>query len=169
MKVKSLIKELYSSPIGIMEVISTNNGIISINFSSLSKANDFKLVSASDSNASDNDNHTYSEETSIQLDEYFAGKRWSFNLKLDLQGTDFQKKVWQAMLEIPHGQTLTYGEIARKIGKPGSARAVGMACNKNPLLVIVPCHRVVGANGALTGYAGGLLKKQWLLTHEKVI
>jgi methylated-DNA-[protein]-cysteine S-methyltransferase len=102
-----------------------------------------------------------------QLDEYFKGKRDQFDVPLFFSGTVFQKKVWRALMRIPYGQTLSYGELAREIGKPKAARAVGMANNKNPLCIIVPCHRVIGADGSLTGYAGGLDKKKWLLKLEK--
>lgn len=101
-----------------------------------------------------------------QLAEYFAGKRTAFDLPLQPEGTDFQKSVWQALTEIPYGETATYGEIAAKIGNPKACRAVGMANNRNPIAVIVPCHRVVGAKGDLTGYAAGLDKKDFLLKLE---
>lgn len=104
---------------------------------------------------------------SMQLEEYFAGKRREFDLPLQPQGTDFQKSVWQALREIPYGETASYGEIAAKIGNPKACRAVGMANNRNPIAIIIPCHRVVGAKGALTGYAGGLDKKEYLLKLEK--
>lgn len=102
-----------------------------------------------------------------QLQEYFAGKRTMFDLPLAPQGTDFQKRVWQALCDIPYGETCSYGALAKTLGKPGAARAVGMANNKNPIGIIIPCHRVIGANGALVGYAGGLPLKQRLLTLEK--
>ena len=102
-----------------------------------------------------------------QLSEYFAGKRTKFDLSLDLKGTDFQLSVWRALLKIPYGETRTYGEIAKSLGKPGAARAVGMANHDNPVAVVVPCHRVVGHDGSLTGYAGGLHLKQALLSLEQ--
>jgi methylated-DNA-[protein]-cysteine S-methyltransferase len=101
-----------------------------------------------------------------QLGEYFAGERRDFDLPLRPRGTDFQQRVWQALLEIPYGTTRSYGWIAAEIGVPGAARAVGLANGQNPVSIIVPCHRVVGANGSLTGYGGGLPAKQWLLAHE---
>lgn len=106
------------------------------------------------------------EEAIAQLKEYFAGERREFTVKLNPAGTDFQKKVWDALCEIPFGQTCTYGEIADKIGCPKGSRAVGLANNKNPIAVIIPCHRVIGANGKLTGYAGGLETKEALLKLE---
>lgn len=102
-----------------------------------------------------------------QLREYFKGDRKIFTVPLKPDGTDFQQKVWKALTEIPYGQTISYGEIAEKIGKPGGARAVGNANNKNPIAIIIPCHRVIGANGSLTGYAAGLNIKKQLLSLEK--
>ena len=103
----------------------------------------------------------------IQLEEYFAGNRKQFDLPLAPKGTDFQKRVWKALTDIPYGETRTYGKIAAAVGNPKAARAVGMANNKNPIGIIVPCHRVVGADGKLVGYAGGMEKKEWLLNLEQ--
>jgi len=102
-----------------------------------------------------------------QLDEYFKGKRNSFDLPLVLHGKEFQVKVWNALQKIPYGETRSYGEIAAITGNPKASRAVGMANNKNPVAIIVPCHRVIGSSGSLTGYAGGLDLKQKLLELEK--
>lgn len=102
-----------------------------------------------------------------QLQEYFAGKRKVFDLPLEPQGTEFQKTVWTALTEIPYGETRSYGEVASAINKPRAARAVGSANNKNPLHIVVPCHRVIGANGKPIGYAGGLKAKEFLLDLEK--
>ena len=107
------------------------------------------------------------KEAFAQLSEYFSGKRKTFNLPLLLKGTDFQKQVWQALLKIPFGETRSYKQIAEAIGNPKAVRAVGMANNKNPLLIVVPCHRVIGANGKLVGYAVGLDKKEYLLRLER--
>ncbi|MCL2808440.1 MAG: methylated-DNA--[protein]-cysteine S-methyltransferase [Treponema sp.] len=106
------------------------------------------------------------KETAKQLDEYFNGKRKVFDLPLNANGTEFQKKVWQALQTIPYGQTCNYERIAVLIGKPKACRAVGMANNKNPIAIIIPCHRVIGKDGKLTGYAGGLELKQKLLQLE---
>ena len=106
------------------------------------------------------------KEAFRQLSEYFSGKRKTFNLPLLLKGTDFQKQVWQELLKIPFGETRSYKQIAEAIGNPKAVRAVGMANNKNPLLIVVPCHRVIGANGKLVGYAVGLDKKEYLLRLE---
>jgi len=101
-----------------------------------------------------------------QLEEYFSGERRSFDLELDPEASDFEKQVWTELQQIPFGTTTTYGEIARKLGDPGASRAVGLANASNPIAVIIPCHRVIGADGDLTGYAGGLWRKRWLLAHE---
>ncbi|MEQ8765259.1 MAG: methylated-DNA--[protein]-cysteine S-methyltransferase [Planctomycetota bacterium] len=105
-------------------------------------------------------------EAARQLEEYFAGRRHTFELKLNPRGTDFQKSVWRALLEIPFGGTTSYGELAKKLGRPTASRAVGAANGSNPIPIIVPCHRVIGKNGQLTGYAGGLPIKKQLLEHE---
>lgn len=102
-----------------------------------------------------------------QLQEYFAGTRTAFDLPLNPRGTEFQKRVWASIAEIDYGQTATYGAIAEKLGQPRSARAVGAATGRNPIALIVPCHRVVGVAGKLTGYAGGLDRKRWLLDFER--
>lgn len=102
-----------------------------------------------------------------QLAEYFAGDRRTFGLPLAPLGTAFQQRVWEALLRIPYGETWSYGRLARELGSPSASRAVGAANGKNPLSIVVPCHRVVGATGALTGYAGGTAAKQWLLAHER--
>jgi methylated-DNA-[protein]-cysteine S-methyltransferase len=101
-----------------------------------------------------------------QLDEYFAGERTAFELRLDLRGTPFQRRVWAALLEIPYGTTVTYTELAEAVGRPDIVRAVAAAVGRTPVPIVVPCHRVVGANGALTGYGGGLHRKQALLDLE---
>jgi methylated-DNA-[protein]-cysteine S-methyltransferase len=105
-------------------------------------------------------------ETERQLTAYFAGKRDAFDLPLDFHGTDFQKSVWHALLTIPFGETRSYGAIARQIGRPGASRAVGAANGRNPISIVAPCHRVIGSNGALTGFAGGLAAKALLLGIE---
>jgi methylated-DNA-[protein]-cysteine S-methyltransferase len=103
-----------------------------------------------------------------QLSEYFRGERTSFDLPLAFEGTPFQERVWRALYDIPFGETTSYGELARRISEPNwpGARAVGAANGQNPIAIIVPCHRVIGADGSLTGFGGGLPRKRWLLTHE---
>jgi methylated-DNA-[protein]-cysteine S-methyltransferase len=107
-------------------------------------------------------------ETERQLREYFSGERKSFDLPLRAEGTDFQKAVWNALREIPYGEAKTYGQVAAAVGRPGAARAVGSACHDNPIAVVIPCHRVLGSSGKLTGYGGGLDKKELLLDLEGV-
>jgi methylated-DNA-[protein]-cysteine S-methyltransferase len=101
-----------------------------------------------------------------QLSEYFAGTRREFDLPLRLQGTTFQTRVWRELTVIPYGQTWSYGQLAQRIDKPSASRAVGLANGRNPISILVPCHRVIGADGSLTGYGGGLERKRWLLAHE---
>lgn len=106
------------------------------------------------------------DDLTTQLTEYFSGKRKSFDFPLAPKGTAFQLAVWNALLEIPYGDTTTYAELARRIGRPSAVRAVGAANGANPIPVIIPCHRVIGSNGTLTGYGGGIERKQWLLALE---
>lgn len=109
------------------------------------------------------------EDAVYQLNEYFNGSRKIFNLDLNPQGTDFQKKVWKALLEIPYGKTNSYMQLSKTLGDPKAIRAVAAANGKNPLWIVVPCHRVIGSDGSLTGYAGGLHRKKWLLEHESPV
>ncbi|WP_340064375.1 methylated-DNA--[protein]-cysteine S-methyltransferase [Ascidiimonas aurantiaca] len=106
------------------------------------------------------------EDVVYQLNEFFAGERQSFSLRLNPEGTHFQKKVWKELQNIPYGETLSYLELSKRLGDEKAIRAVAAANGKNPLWVIVPCHRVIGSDGSLTGYAGGLWRKKWLLEHE---
>ncbi len=112
-------------------------------------------------------NHPVLRQAERQLREYFARKRREFDLPLEGYGTAFQQRVWRALAKIPFGRTWSYGELARKVGSPGAARAVGAANGRNPLSVVIPCHRVIGADGKLTGFAGGLKAKQQLLALER--
>ena len=109
------------------------------------------------------------KEAVLQLQDYFDGKRTTFTFPLNPSGTDFQKKVWQELLHIPFGKTCSYLELSKKLGDAKAIRAVASANGKNPLWIVVPCHRVIGTNGSLTGYAGGLWRKKWLLEHENPI
>ncbi len=104
-----------------------------------------------------------------QLEEYFAGERRDFDLPLQMHGTEFQRQVWQLLRDIPYGVTCSYGELARRGRNPTAFRAVGLANGRNPIAVIVPCHRVIGADGSLTGFGGGIDRKRWLLTHEHAL
>ncbi len=125
------------------------------------------LVAADCPDASSAEGHL--DRAEVQLGEYFAGTRRDFDLDLDPVGTDFQLRAWQVLRGIPYGRTLSYGEQAAEVGDPGAARAVGAANGRNPLSIVVPCHRVVAASGALTGFAGGLDVKAWLLDHERTV
>ena len=142
------------SPMGPVTVASTGKGIASIHF-----GNSVPAGAVTDPSAN--------YQTLEQLTEYFEGKRTQFDLPLDVAGTPFQKAVWNELLRIPYGETRTYGEIAKAIGRPGAARAVGMANHDNPIAVVIPCHRVVGRDGSLTGYAGGVHLKAQLLSIER--
>ncbi len=108
-------------------------------------------------------------ECAKQLEQYFNKQRQSFSLSLDTQGTEFQQAVWQALIAVPYGKTQSYSDIAIALNNPKAVRAVGAANGKNPISIIVPCHRIIGASGKLTGYAGGLKRKQWLLEHEGIL
>ncbi|MBV9798422.1 MAG: methylated-DNA--[protein]-cysteine S-methyltransferase [Solirubrobacterales bacterium] len=105
-------------------------------------------------------------DVAVQLDEYFAGARKAFDVPLELEGNPFEVQVWRELRRVPYGETISYGELARRVGDPGAARAVGLANARNPIAVIVPCHRVIGADGSLTGYGGGLERKRLLLDLE---
>ncbi len=140
------------TPIGNLKISGTEDGIRAVDFT-----DDFS-VSTSEIN--------FVADCVNQLDEYFQGKRTVFSVKLDLHGTPFQKKIWNELVKIPFGKTMSYMELAMNHGDVKAIRAVGLANGKNPVAIIVPCHRVIGANGDLTGYAGGLQRKKWLLDLE---
>ena len=148
------------SPVGLLKLVAGECGLAAI----LWENDDPKRVRLGP--LTENKNHPVLLETERQLNNYFAGKLKKFSLKFDFAGTEFQKEVWQALAAIPFGQTRSYGEIARQIGRPNAVRAVGAANGKNPISIVVPCHRVVGSNGQLTGFAGGLETKASLLKIE---
>ncbi|WP_339608922.1 methylated-DNA--[protein]-cysteine S-methyltransferase [uncultured Planktosalinus sp.] len=141
------------TPLGIAEIKGDEMGLVSISI-----LND-KIEYSSNVAPSLND-------AIQQLQEYFAGERKEFQLKLNPQGTPFQKKVWKSLLEIPYGDTTSYLKLSHFLGNKKAIRAVAAANSKNPLWIVVPCHRVIGTDGSLTGYAGGLWRKKWLLEHE---
>lgn len=143
------------SPLGLLQLTSNNRAILSVSFTD-------QKIPAPDSKHLPEILYT----AKIQFSEYFLGNRTSFSFPVCLSGTIFQKKVWNTVTLVPYGDTCTYGEIAKKIGNEAFTRAVGLANSKNPLLIIIPCHRIVGARGKLTGYSGGLWRKKWLLHHE---
>lgn len=143
----------YKSPIGVIEIKGNDEGIVSLYY--LEK--DTVSFETPDCLA----------ECVKQLDEYFKGTRKNFSLKLNVSGTDFRKKVWQKLQDIPYGETCSYLDIAKAIGDEKAVRAVGGANHNNSINIIIPCHRVIGSSGNLTGYGGGLWRKNWLLKHEK--
>lgn len=157
------MKLYYHSPIGIIELSGDEAGLQSCSFLSASSR---KVGQESEIEAKVKEAPAPLKEAWQQLDEYFAGCRQRFSLKLNLQGTPFQKKVWAELQKIPYGQTRSYGEIARACGYPGGSRAVGQANHHNPVVIIIPCHRVVGSDGRLVGFGAGLWRKKWLLQHE---
>jgi methylated-DNA-[protein]-cysteine S-methyltransferase len=148
------------SPVGELKLVASDKGLTAI----LWENDDPKRVRRG--TLIEDREHPVLKRAERQLQEYFAGHRTTFDLNLDFVGTDFQKKVWKALLAIPFGQTRSYAQIANKIGNPKAARAVGAANGKNPISIVAPCHRVIGSNGDLTGFAGGLDAKQYLLSHE---
>ncbi|WEG12862.1 methylated-DNA--[protein]-cysteine S-methyltransferase [Pullulanibacillus sp. KACC 23026] len=147
----------YESPIGFIEVIGTHEAIVSILFCEKDKKE----------NGVQTDTPPVLIECYNQLDAYFKGNRRDFTFPYQLEGTSFQKTVWEALIGIPYAETGSYKEIAVAIGNEKAIRAVGSANGRNKLSLVVPCHRVIGSNGKLTGYAGGLWRKAWLLHHEK--
>ncbi|MDB5054864.1 MAG: [Fe-S]-binding protein [Bacilli bacterium] len=164
----SIYYEEISSPIGPLVLCATENGLCHIEFATYKEAEEIlhkwsrKLLG----------HERYIRDRAVlgqvieQLKNYFSGALVHFNLPLDMQGTIFQRNVWQALTTIPYGETRSYKQIAEEIGNPNAVRAVGGANNRNPLPIIVPCHRVIGANGEMVGYGGGLPIKQFLLDHE---
>ncbi|MFH6767423.1 methylated-DNA--[protein]-cysteine S-methyltransferase [Gaetbulibacter aquiaggeris] len=144
---------IISSPLGFTKIVGDDDGIVSITvLNSEEKITDIIPLEL--------------EDCVFQLQEYFDGKRKIFDIKLNPEGTDFQKKVWNQLLEIPYGKTISYLDLSKQLGDVKAIRAVANANAKNPIWIIIPCHRVIGSDGSLTGYAGGLNRKQWLLEHE---
>jgi methylated-DNA-[protein]-cysteine S-methyltransferase len=141
-----------NSPLGITKIEGDENGI-----SVISVLSEGELTTKIPKNL---------QEAVFQIQDYFDGKRTDFTFKINPQGTDFQQKVWQELIKIPFGKTITYLDLAKKLGDPKVIRAAASANGKNPLWIVVPCHRVIGTDGSLTGYAGGLWRKKWLLEHE---
>ncbi|RXP64637.1 methylated-DNA--[protein]-cysteine S-methyltransferase [Lutibacter sp. HS1-25] len=143
----------YKTPIGIAKIVGDKNGLQAITV--LDEAIEIT-----------EEIPEILKDCTQQLDEYFKGTRTSFDLKLNPQGTDFQQKVWAELLNIPFGKTCTYLEQSKKLGNVKAIRAVASANGKNPLWIVIPCHRIIGSDGSLTGYAGGIWRKKWLLKHE---
>jgi methylated-DNA-[protein]-cysteine S-methyltransferase len=140
------------TPLGITQITGDENGIA--------------VISVSDEGEVSANIPFVLQEAVTQLNDYFEGKRTSFDFKLNPKGTEFQQKVWKGLLEIPFGKTMSYLDLSKKLGDVKAIRAVASANGKNPLWIVVPCHRVIGTDGSLTGYAGGLWRKKWLLEHE---
>ena len=146
--------EYLKTPIGWLEIQASDKGVTHIIFVDDKGLSQKNLIS---------------NLCKVQLKEYFAGKRKAFDLPLDAKGTDFQKTIWQKLSKIPYGVSASYRDIAIAINNPKAVRAVGAANGRNPISIVVPCHRVIGSNGSLTGYAGGLERKEWLLKHEGLL
>nr|WP_315181565.1 methylated-DNA--[protein]-cysteine S-methyltransferase [uncultured Flavobacterium sp.] len=140
------------TPLGITKIMGDENGI--------------SVISVSDEGEISEQIPAVLQEAVSQLMAYFEGKRTTFDFKLNPKGTEFQQKIWNGLLEIPFGKTISYLELSKKLGDVKAIRAVASANGKNPLWIVVPCHRVIGTDGSLTGYAGGLWRKKWLLEHE---
>ena len=145
-----------SSPLGVLEAETVNEKLTRLSFINEQSTKKVRAISSSD------------DMPVSQLKHYFRKKQTGFNLSFELRGTDFQKRVWEQLLKIPFGATATYGKIAEKLGDSNKMRAVGNAVGANPIPIIIPCHRVVGADNILTGYSGGLWRKKWLLKHEGI-
>jgi len=144
----------YDSPIGLLEISTSSKGLKSLSFVDKRQWDECEQPSP------------LIKSIKKQLSEYFNGTRYTFDIPINYHGTSFQKQVWQSLNLISYGETKNYGEVAKIVGSPKASRAVGGANNKNKIAIIVPCHRVIGANGNLTGYIGGLYKKKWLIQHE---
>lgn len=153
---RDIYQKIIDSPVGRLQLVASDKGLCAINF-----------VKANAKSAGASGDHPVLAQAEKQLAEYFAGSRKTFDLKLDMQGSVFQQKAWRALQQIPYGKTMSYGEQAECVGDKKKARAVGAANGKNPLCIVIPCHRVIGASGALTGFGGGLKIKEYLLEHEK--
>lgn len=165
--IRSSVEENYwhkkiKSPIGELDLVANDTSLLIVQMENHTHNHMGSL------DLKNGDNHKILKATERQLKEYFAGNRKSFDLPIEFRGTDFQKQVWNELLNIPYGKYVTYGAQASKIGRPKAARAVGACNGKNPISIIVPCHRVMGTSGSLTGYAGGLLVKQHLLKIEGI-
>ncbi|HMG03068.1 MAG TPA: methylated-DNA--[protein]-cysteine S-methyltransferase [Edaphobacter sp.] len=156
----SLFYKFMNSPVGKLKLVASDKALVAILWQN-ERPNRVPLT-----DLVEDADHPILTKAEQQLNEYFAGKRKTFKLPLDMRGTPFQKNVWEALLAIPSGETKTYGELAKQLGAPLASRAVGAAIGRNPISIVVPCHRVIGSSGKLTGFAGGLDTKACLLGHE---
>ena len=157
------------TPIGTETLIAEDGALIALWMDAQKHLPDSSRFGAPEGPGIDAPTKAVLARTQAQLEEYFAGGRTEFDVPLAPQGTAFQQAVWMLLRDIEFGSTTTYGELAARLGRPSASRAVGAAVGRNPIGLIVPCHRVIGASGALTGYAGGIERKTWLLTHEGVL
>jgi methylated-DNA-[protein]-cysteine S-methyltransferase len=157
----SLAYKMIDSPVGKLKLVASDQGLVAILWQN-DKPTRVRL-----NELTEDARHPLLLETERQLGEYFAGKRKTFSVPLDMRGTSFQKNVWHALLAIPFGETRSYGQLAKQLGNPQAVRAVGAANGRNPISIIVPCHRVIGSSGKLTGFAGGLETKAHLLSLEE--
>ena|SRR5690554_2765997 len=153
----------YPSPLGVLNIYFNKQSISRIEFNEEEKN---RSIQSNQMKISD-DNYPVYCRIYKEFNDYFTGNRMEFDLSVMMEGSNFQKKVWEEIRRIPYGETRSYGFIARNIENRNAARAVGIACHKNPVPIIIPCHRVIGSDGCLTGYAGGLSLKKWLLAHER--
>jgi methylated-DNA-[protein]-cysteine S-methyltransferase len=153
------------SPVGMLLLVASDAGLVAIRFERNRHGGDLRQSSVPLTHASTAAAGILADARA-QLDEYFAGTRVAFDLPLELRGTSFQQRVWSALRTIPFGHTTSYAELARRTGDVKAVRAVGAANGRNPIPLVVPCHRVIGADGSLVGFGGGLERKQWLLQHE---
>ncbi len=155
------------SPVGRLTIVASAAGLRAVLWPDDDAARVPDVARVDSRSAAPTPVRTIIDSASQQLGEYFAGTRTEFDVPLDPVGTDFQREAWRALSEIPYGETVSYGEQAERMGDRNKARAVGAANGRNPISIIVPCHRVVGSNGSLTGFAGGVTTKQFLLDHER--
>lgn len=158
----SLSYKFLKSPVGKLKLVASDEGLVAVLWEKETNPRRVRLEGLVE-----NANHPMLKRAEAELNEYFAGERNTFTIPLDMRGTGFQKSVWDALRKIPFGETKTYGELAVQLGNPRATRAVGAANGRNPVAIVVPCHRVIGHSGKLTGFAGGLTAKAYLLTLER--
>ncbi|HOJ09702.1 MAG TPA: methylated-DNA--[protein]-cysteine S-methyltransferase [Clostridiales bacterium] len=162
-----IYKAYYRSPIGVISILGNNKGIVAVDFIDEEESTCDLIIKVSNEEKIPQLPRCI-QECIRQFDEYFAGRLRNFTVDIVInRGTDFQKKVWNTLREIPYGETSSYALVAEKIGNRKAVRAVGNANNRNPISIIIPCHRVIGSDGSLVGYGGGLWRKKWLLEHER--
>jgi len=155
-------RRTYQAPFGVVTVVGSDLGIRFVLFSDDAHPKPLEQLHISDTEI-----HDSVKNAVTQLEEYFAGSRRNFELPLDLRGTEFQVAAWNALAEIPYGHTASYGQQAASIGRPKAVRAIGGANGRNPVAIVLPCHRIIGADGSMTGFGGGIEVKKWLLDHEQ--